>query len=106
MMTDQELLEMAAKAAGIGPVLCYESMRNCLRIGTRDSYKIWFPLSGSDHAMRPALKLGICIVFFEETGNVGAEQSLAGVIAFEPMDHAGTCRAIVRAAADIGKAMP
>ena len=103
-MNDRELLELAAKAVGIGPVLCYESMRNCLRIGTRESYKIWLPLNSSDHAMRLALKLGICIVFFEKVGNVGAEQSRLGVMALEAMDHAGTCRAIVRAAAEIAKA--
>lgn len=102
-MSDQALLELAAKAAGIGPVLCYEGMRNCLRIGTRDSYKIWFPLSGSDHAMSLAVKLGISIVFFEDQQKVGAEQSLHGVIAFESLDIAGTRRAIVRAAAEIGK---
>ncbi|WP_371355567.1 hypothetical protein ACA087_00625 [Pseudomonas chlororaphis] len=103
-MNDQTLLELAAKAAGIGPVLCYEGMRNCLRIGTRDSYKIWSPLSGSDHAMSLAVKLGICIVFFEDQKKVGAEQSSHGVIAFESLDVAGTRRAIVRAAAAIAKA--
>jgi CRISPR/Cas system-associated endonuclease Cas1 len=81
-------------------------MRNCLRIGTRDSYKIWFPLTGSDHAMSLAVKLGICIVFFEEQGKVAAEQSRYGVIAFESLDVAGTRHAIVRAAAEIGRSMP
>ena len=32
-MTDRELLGLAAKAVGVAPVLCYESARNCLRIG-------------------------------------------------------------------------
>jgi len=105
-MSDQKLLELAAKAAGIGPVLCYEAMRNCLRIGTRESYKIWFPLTGSDHAMSLAVKLGICIVFFEERDKVAAEQSRLRAIAFESLDAAGTRRAIVRVAAEIGEAMP
>ncbi|KHK61940.1 hypothetical protein [Pseudomonas frederiksbergensis] len=103
-MNDQQLLELAAKAAGIGPVLCYESARNCLRIGDRESYRLWRPLDDDGDSLRLALKLGICIVFMEEHDSVGAEHSLHGVMIIEAMDDFGTRRAIVRAAAEIGKA--
>lgn len=35
-ISDQQTLELAAKAAGVVPVLCFESARNCLRIGNRE----------------------------------------------------------------------
>lgn len=47
LQPDRDLLILAAMAAGIGPVLCYESQRNCLRVGTRDSYRLWRPLTCS-----------------------------------------------------------
>lgn len=105
-MSDRELLELAAKAAGISPVLCYESARNLLRIGDRDSYRIWRPLDDDSDALQLAIKLGICIVFMEDHDSVGAEHSRHGVMIIEAMDDFGTRRAIVRAAAAIGKAMP
>ncbi len=103
-MTDQQILELAAKAAGISPVLCFESARNCLRIGDRESYRLWRPLDDDGDALRLAIKLGICIVFMEDHDSVGAEHSRHGVMIIEAMDDFGTRRAIVRAAADIAKA--
>ncbi|NMY32651.1 hypothetical protein HBR94_14205 [Pseudomonas sp. WS 5412] len=103
-MSDQQILELAAKAAGISPVLCFESARNCLRIGDRESYRLWRPLEDDGDALRLAIKLGICIVFMEDHDSVGAEHSVHGVMIIEAMDDFGTRRAIVRAAADIAKA--
>lgn len=103
-MNDQQILELAAKAAGISPVLCFESARNCLRIGDRESYRLWRPLDDDGDALRLAIKLGICITFIEDHDSVGAEHSLHGVMIIEAMDDFGTRRAIVRAAADIAKA--
>ena len=102
-MSDQQILELAAKAAGISPVLCFESARNCLRIGNRESYRLWRPLDDDGDALRLAIKLGICIVFMEDHDSVGAEHSRHGVMIIEAMDDFGTRRAIVRAAADIAK---
>lgn len=101
-MSDQKLLELAAKAAGIAPVLCFESARNCLRIGDRESYRLWRPLDDDGDALRLAVKLGVCIVFMEDHDSVGAEHSAHGVMIIEAMDEYGTRRAIVRAAAEIG----
>ena len=103
-MSDQQILKLAAKAAGIGPVLCFESARNCLRIGDRESYRLWRPLDDDGEALRLAIKLGICITFIEDHDSVGAEHSLHGVMIIEAMDDFGTRQAIVRAAADIAKA--
>lgn len=105
-MTDQQILELAAKAAGVGPVLCFESARNCLRIGDRESYRLWRPLDDDGDALRLAIKLGICIVFMEDHDSVGAEHSRHGVMIIEAMDDFGTRRAVVRAAADIAKTTP
>lgn len=56
-MSDQIMLLNAAKSAGIGPVLCYESSRNCLRIGSRESYTRWRPLTHSDDALALAVSI-------------------------------------------------
>lgn len=99
-MSDQQMLELAAKAAGIGPVLCYESARNCLRIGDRKSYSLWRPLQDDGDALRLAVNQGMRCDF----GRYG--------VLVEHTDGAGPCsepedyrRAIVRAAAEIGKSM-
>jgi hypothetical protein len=52
---DKKLLEMAASAAGIGPVLCYEARRKCLRIGTRNQYYLWRPFTADGDAFRLAV---------------------------------------------------
>ncbi len=100
-MDDRELLQLAAKAAGVGPVLCYESARNCLRIGNRKSYSLWRPLQSDGDAMR----LAACQHMLVDLSRLG--------VAVEHTDGVGPCReqeyyrrAIVRAAAEIGKSMP
>jgi hypothetical protein len=110
-MTDQELLELAAKAAGVGPILCYESARNCLRIGPRAHYRLWNPLDDDSTALKVAMHLGICIQFIPECDTVQVYQERE--FTAEPFNvHVGglgdieTRRCIVRAAAEIGRAMP
>lgn len=99
-MTDQQLLELAAKAAGIGQVLCYESARNCLRIGDRKSYSLWRPLQDDGDAMRLAAYQHM-LVDLSRFG-VAVEHTDGVEPCREPEDYR---RAIVRAAAEIGKAM-
>lgn len=72
-MEDRALLEMAAKAAGIRPVLCYEAARNCLRIGGRDSYRLWRPLQDDRDALRLLVDLN-----FEIERNGGGERFYVG----------------------------
>jgi len=110
--SDRELLELAAKAAGIAPVLCYESNRNCLRIGNRKSYTLWRPLTDDGDALRLAVKLNIRLVHFKDTivpsRAVAWESGPAQCGLWEPEGSdppAATRRAIVHAAAEIGKTL-
>ena len=96
MMTDRELLEMAAKAAG------YEVDSDCDRLDVRDNSgapKIWNPLADDGDALRLAVKLGL---FNDE--DFFAE--LKAIWMYSCTDYyAATRRAIVCAAAEIGRAM-
>jgi hypothetical protein len=102
-MTDKELLELAAKAAN------YELA------STKDGYPLWVngvgiwnPLTDDGDALRLAVKLKIAIsVDFDRvdvaiTESIGATEYLYELPS--PTDpYAATRRAIVRAAAEIGK---
>lgn len=68
MNGDRELLEKAARAAGIGSVLCYESKRSCLRIGDRESYQLWRPIDNDSDAFQLAVKLRLGMVPLEGGG--------------------------------------
>jgi hypothetical protein len=105
-MTDRELLELAAKAAGIS----YEFVNEvCIgkRIGSDGRDWPWNPLTDDGDALRLAVKLrmmvdiesgGFCTADIE-----GLHSSLNEVATPDP--YAATRRAIVKAAAEIGKAM-
>ena len=104
-MTDRELLELAAKAAG---VLCtVVDLSNGVPVGT-DEYNviIFDPLTDDGDALRLAVKLQLLV-------NIDATESQAtdGKKADEWEVHqsgdpySATRRAIVRAAAEIGKGM-
>jgi hypothetical protein len=89
-MTDKELLELAAKAIGLKLQYNY--------LGGRDANQPWDPLTDDGDALRLAVKLKLL------------SPELDPRIAIAPLDseypYAATRRAIVRAAAEIGKAMP
>lgn len=89
-MTDCEMLEMAAKAAGCS---LYIGPDGGTYIG--DPMRRWDPLNNDGDALRLAVELNIffrtdCIVEMQEARD----------------DIAATRRAIVRAAAAIGESMP
>jgi len=108
MTTDRELLEMAAKAAGYE--VRWEVYEQCYVHGPmwlfRGGHKeTWEPLDDDGDALRLAVKLKMTV-------DVTDEASGAGAIGFkwcseinkdEPLSAAR--RAIVRAAAEIGRAM-
>jgi fructose-specific component phosphotransferase system IIB-like protein len=111
-MTDRELLELAAKAAGvkwIDPCFNYDEFgRMMLDFGA--GVTEWNPLTSDGDAFRLAVKLAICVN--QGKGAVIAERNAAinspecGVIeALSADPYAATRRAIVRAAAEIGKQM-
>lgn len=105
-MTDRELLELAAKAVGVAPVLCYESARNCLRIGDRKGYALWRPITDDGDALRLAVKTGEPFVVRSRcvTTMGGLKEDFDPAVSGD--DLRATRLAIVRAAAAIGEAMP
>ena len=101
LLDDIGLLELAAKAADIYEAL-HQTEDGFEFIG---SYDIWNPLTDDGDALRLAVKLGLTI-----TSNYHVEQKGLGVIVFTELEDsedfcAATRRAIVRAAAEIGRQM-
>lgn len=107
--TDQELLELAAKVAGIkladpvnshipsGGVWIVEEQSN------RD--RVWDPLNNDGDALRLAIDLNI---EFRNMGHVMAASSAAGQFTqyADGDPYSATRRAIVRAAAEMGRDKP
>lgn len=105
--SDRELLELAAKAAGID--LGWENEIPYTGMGSYMPAH-WNPLTDDGDALRLAVKLRLEIYFFDGFGEVVAEHNTAS---YEPGReqyandmNAATRRAIVRAAAEIGRSMP
>ena len=100
-MSDRELLELAAKAAGVGPLSWIEPDGTKIVTNVR-----WNPLTDDGDALRLAVKLRMRVSAgqVDWVGNeyVG-EFSTLEEVASDPL--AATRRAIVRAAAEIGKGM-
>jgi hypothetical protein len=98
-MTDRELLELAAKAAGIE---IWFNDNNTPWVGG-DKY-IWNPLTDDGDALRLAVKLKMDVCFGANYVIVrGSVQTPTVNNAGDP--YAATRRAIVRAAAEIGRNM-
>ena len=105
-MTDRELLEMAAKAAGIA-VRWNENPPSTVQIDDFGDAGWWNPLTDDGDALRLAVKLRLEFEWWK-TG-ISANHASTPIM---PIEHVGddayaaTRRAIVRAAAEIGKAKP
>jgi hypothetical protein len=114
-MTDRELLEAAAKAAGLMIHEARQAERDALIGPEKAGLCIarvstwWNPLTDDGDALRLAVRLGIriepsqpgCSVMWPTLAGVRVETVLCSVIGADP--YAATRRAIVRAAAEIGK---
>lgn len=105
-MTDRELLEAAAKAAGF---YHYEYRPG---IGLRRYFEDqgfvgpgWNPLTDDGDALRLAVKLGMHIFALGNCVQAGPRGALETVAYLETDPLAATRRAIVRAAAAIGGAL-
>jgi prepilin-type processing-associated H-X9-DG protein len=110
MMSDRELLELAAKAAGFAWVDGHVST------GLRDrDGRVWNPLTNDGDALRLAVRLCLLITQTKYEPGVNAYGSV-GIAWYgqkHDFDHehftddpyAATRRAIVRAAAEIGRKM-
>lgn len=106
-MTDKELLELAAKAAGVNGGYS-EPLRGIQRdyMDARHGlcHTFWNPLTDDGDALRLAVKLNIAVQHHTEGYVVAWEGRKAGVLEdYEGDPYAATRRAIVRAAAEIGK---
>ena len=111
-MSDREMLEFAAKAAGIElrwhPDGTAYSDTRC-----SGYWGVWNPIADDGDAMRLMVRLRLEPRFIDNSRSNGAEPSrvtlhnVAGIVVNIDGDHlAATRRAIVRAAAAIGKEMP
>lgn len=104
-MTDRELLEAAAKAAGISRLLWdYEYCRSRGHMAPPSS--MWNPLTDDGDALRLAVKLNMDLMLSPNHGKwakcvYGSRADESGYPEEDP--YAATRRAIVRAAAEIGK---
>ena len=89
-MPDRELLELAAKAAGY-----WAAEFNCPANLPRPD---WNPLTDDGDALRLAVKLDLIVT-------IGAARDCDGRLSLDNSDdpYAATRRAIVRAAAEIGR---
>ena len=116
-MTDRELLEAAAKAAGIEHPGGEHSIANDGRLWDCNGLRWWNPLTDNGDAFRLAVKLRMMVdvnVCFVEV--VWHDSDLSEMhdlqedwgegAADDAVKQGATRRAITRAAAEIGKAQP
>ena len=106
-MNDRELLELAAKAAGVylewdGPPTQWQPMYY-----QGKTYHSWNPLTDDGDALRLAVKLGIEIWTGNGScyANYGMDNEKSIHEPHNDNPYAATRRAIVRAAAEIGRTM-
>jgi hypothetical protein len=105
-MTDRELLELAAKAAGMtGCVADFVKPERTVFVPDGIGSREWTPLTDDGDALRLAVKLEIHV---QPSGRYAWASTFA-VTATEESGgdpYAATRRAIVRAAAEIGEKLP
>jgi len=113
-MTDRELLELAAKAAGYPP-----EWHGSIKIETANGTRKWSPLEDDGDALRLAVRLRLVVHVWDNDTEISVAKTLPdgedpdpayGEWICESYDsnndpYAATRRAITRAAAEIGKAM-
>jgi len=106
-MSDRELLELAAKAADLGRTGIGNDGFGYYPNGPHD-FTPWNPLEDDGDALRLAVKLQMDIAFMNGFNEVNAWPDIPSAIVEEYGDdmQAATRRAIVRAAAEIGRSMP
>ena len=108
-MSDRTLLELAAKAAGIK--IRWQSYGNYFVICDIDDEGIeavWNPLADDGDALRLAVKLGMQMYIWQPNDGIGLHYTEINRRIKESHNndpYAATRRAIVRAAAEIGRNM-
>jgi len=105
-MTDKELLELAANAAGGFVYVENMGWIEQDEHGNRGSW--WNPFGDDGAALRLAVKLDMSVISCMEEKEVGVTVLETALEIYEQHNddpYAATRRAIVRAAAEIGRAM-
>lgn len=110
-MNDRELLELAAKAAGTD-LRWHDGWNGMPDLASIDGF-VWNPLTDDGDALRLAVKLRLDVMTCGRHAKQDEIQVGGAVVAttFQPIAHpyddplTATRRAIVRAAAEIGKEM-
>lgn len=115
MESDRELLEFAAKAAGLETEKFFGAFHDgsgrwWLQIKKGHEWHLWNPLFEERDALRLAVKLQLRVIppeteFGMDRASVRIPNARYLVDAFDPDPVVATCRAIVLAAAEIGKQM-
>ena len=117
MKTDRELLELAARAAGVRHIEYtndYDGARGLMMCDEHGRHTdAWSPLTDDGDALRLAVKLSLCVFVNGMFVHADCQHCPGGDIGFfeeNSARHSGciytaTRRAIVRAAAAIGEAM-
>ena len=108
-MTDKELLEFAAKAAEIN--LEWDGVPDLWQpmFYKGKTYHSWEPLTDDGDALRLAVKLEMCVSTPMDNSAVAKVADVRCRITLQACcgdRYAATRRAIVRAAAELGKAIP
>ena len=105
MTTDREVLEAAAKAAGVEALGVSFKMNGSFAGFPVAGKKVWSPLTDDGDSLRLVVKLKLEIYIHEtDTRCIGA--NLNSAFEYHNSDpYAATRRAITRAAAEIGKGM-
>lgn len=106
MNSDRELLELAAKVVGYR--LYWGDGKSYLFIDATEPPVVpWNPLTDDGDALRLAVKLGLPVEQWPDEDGQGPYAAIDLLIEHHNGDaYAATRRAIVRAAAEIGRAMP
>ncbi len=111
MKTDRELLELAAKAAGMGELIYMTETERYAVVwlpagGDCNEWMFWNPLAADGDALRLAATLGISVVW-SISGRVYAyaKDGIECIESSREDRKPNVRRAIVRAAAAIGEAM-
>ena len=108
-MTDRELLQFAAKAAGYEYTQLAPLLHPKVNWGVCTIDGLWNPLVDDGDALRLAVKLGMCVDCVD--GSMMVEFFVKdkikhiGIEIYTDDPYAATRRAIVQAAAEIGKEM-
>lgn len=109
-MTDRELLELAAKAAEVTcewETLCDRNGGSYESMWIQSEYWKWNPLADDGNALRLAVKLRLEVDIHHTGIAVRTPNGIKVLVnpEDEPDANAATRRAIVRAAAEIGRNM-